>query len=69
MTIGRTFTAEQAAAYIGKVTGASAGVESIRVAARAGALTGYRDMLHSGGPWRFSREDLDAYIKSRQRRP
>lgn len=68
MAVGRTLTAEQAAAYIGKVTGAPVGAESVKVAARSGALSAYRDMLHTGGPWRFSQEDLDAYIVSRQRR-
>ena len=68
MTIGRTFTAEQAASYIGKIAGAPVGAESVKVAARVGFLKGYRDMLQPGGPWRFAQGDLDAYIQSRQRR-
>lgn len=69
MVVGRTFTVQQVGDYIGKVTGAPVSTEHIRVAARSGLLKGYRDMLHLGGPWRFSQGDIDAYIQSRQRRP
>jgi hypothetical protein len=42
--------------------------ESVRVAARAGHLKGFRDTLHLGGPWLFTSQDVEAYRLSRQRR-
>jgi excisionase family DNA binding protein len=63
MPIGRTFTAEEAARYLGGI-----GAEAVKIAARAGRLKGYRDTLFPGGPWRFAKDDLDAYAESKRKR-
>lgn len=60
MPIGRVFDAEAAAKYLG------VSQESIKRAARRGALKGYKDSLVLGSPWVFSKEDLDAYRESRK---
>ena len=62
MATGRIFTVAGAAEYLGCQP------ETIRVAARQGAFpNAFRDMLATGGPWRFPQADLDAYRASKHK--
>lgn len=60
--VGRTFDADGAAEYLG------VNPATIRRWASTGELKGgYRDMLHKGGPWRFSKQVLDEFREARHR--
>lgn len=73
MTIGRSFTVPQAAAYLAAATGRQEGEkpitpESVRRAFRAGWLAGSKDPLRVGSPIRFTQAQLDDYLDWRRQR-
>jgi excisionase family DNA binding protein len=55
VSVGRTFDAKGAAEYLGCHIG------TIQAAANKGTLEGTRNLLRSGRPWFFTKEQLDAF--------